>query len=487
MASIAIPGTVRLVDVNNTLNVAHGEGQQDIILVPQPTADPNDPLNWTRPRKLLNSSWQFIWCFFIAALISGLSPAYLLIEADTGISVADLSTGNGLMFLFLGWGTLISQTLAINFGRRPCLIVSMLGGSLITIWSAHVSSVGEWYANRILLGLFCSPQEALVELCIADIHFTHNRGFQMGIYNWTLWCGAYLCPIAGGFVAESLGWRWIQYILAIICICVATGTFFFFEETMFFRQYDTPDGENTTIATSEANSEKASGSHSSDQIATEFYRSPETSGISNAKTYREKLKMWGLRSPKQPLTLVQSVILPFRLLKYPTVIFSGLLIGSILSWYNVLNGTLAEVLGNEPYSFSADMIGLTYFASVIGVSIGCYFSGWISDVLAVRLARKHDGVKEPEHRLWIGAIPLIAHPLGCILYGVGAVHNVHWIGVVIGIAFMCICLPMGSGLAITYIIDCYTELAGESIVTIILVRNTMGKFSNCSTGPVGYG
>lgn len=34
---------------------------------------------------------------------------------------------------------------------------------------------------------------------------------------------------------------------------------------------------------------------------------------------------------------------------------------------------------------------------------------------------------------------------------------------------------MGSGLAITYIIDSHKDLAGESIVTVILIRNTIGK------------
>jgi hypothetical protein len=43
-------------------------------------------------------------------------------------------------------------------------------------------------------------------------------------------------------------------------------------------------------------------------------------------------------------------------------------------------------------------------------------------------------------------------------------------------ALICVTLPMGSGLAITYIIDSQKELAGESIVTVILIRNTIGKF-----------
>ncbi len=133
-----IPGTVHLVDLQHNLNVKHGQQNKDIVLIPQPSTDPDDPLNWSPKRKLFNTFWQMTWCFFAAAVISGLSPAYLLIAADTGIPVADLSTGNGLMYLFLGWGTVITQPLALNFGRRPVLLYSLLGTSLICLWSAYV-------------------------------------------------------------------------------------------------------------------------------------------------------------------------------------------------------------------------------------------------------------------------------------------------------------------------------------------------------------
>lgn len=236
--TLPIPGTVQQVDFDRSLRLRHNDEREDIVLIPRPSSHPDDPLNWSRYRKLLNSTCQMAWCFFAAALISGLSSACLLISEDTGISVADLSTGNGLIYVFMGWGTLLTQNLAQYFGRRPVLVVGMLVSSLLQVWSAYVTSKGEWYANRILLGIFISPQEALIELCIADVHFAHDRGFHMGIYNWTLWCGAFLSPIAGGFVAQSLGWRWIQYILAIICLCVTVAVFFGFEETMFFRKVE---------------------------------------------------------------------------------------------------------------------------------------------------------------------------------------------------------------------------------------------------------
>ncbi|KAJ6178271.1 hypothetical protein N7519_008732 [Penicillium mononematosum] len=451
---LPIPGTVQQVDLDHSLYLNNKE-QEDIVLIPRPSSHLDDPLNWSRYRKILNSTCQMAWCFFAAALISGLSSSYLLISEDTGISVADLSTGNGLMYLFMGWGTLLTQNLAQDFGRRPVLLVGMLVSSLLQVWSAYMKS------------------EALIELCIADIHFAHDRGFHMGVYNWTLWCGAFLSPIAGGFVAEAMGWRWIQYILAIICLCFTVATFFGFEETMFFRQVNIQEPMFSTPKDTVA----LEASHCTDGEMVSESKEPESPGVTpvvaeetyKIKTYAQKLKLWGLRHPSQPFNFFRSIFLSFRLLCFPTVIFSGLLVGSILAW-RLLSGSA----GRFPYNFTTQEIGLTYFASVIGVSIGCYFSGWLSDILAIKLARRRQGIKEPEDRLWMFLIPLVAHPLGCVLYGVGASHHIPWIGVVIGIALICITLPMGSGLAITYIIDSQKELAGESIVTVILIRNTIG-------------
>lgn len=54
--SSAIPGTVTLVDVEHVLQTQHLEsGDGDIVLIPAPSADPDDPLNWSPKRKLLST------------------------------------------------------------------------------------------------------------------------------------------------------------------------------------------------------------------------------------------------------------------------------------------------------------------------------------------------------------------------------------------------------------------------------------------------
>ena len=48
--NVRVPGTIHLVDLEGTMDVRHEEGD-DIVLVPQPTDDPEDPLNWSKWRK----------------------------------------------------------------------------------------------------------------------------------------------------------------------------------------------------------------------------------------------------------------------------------------------------------------------------------------------------------------------------------------------------------------------------------------------------
>ncbi|THC93852.1 hypothetical protein EYZ11_006665 [Aspergillus tanneri] len=52
----AIPGTFTLVDLEHVIASRHlDRGDSDIVLVPQPSDDPDDPLNWSPRRKLLST------------------------------------------------------------------------------------------------------------------------------------------------------------------------------------------------------------------------------------------------------------------------------------------------------------------------------------------------------------------------------------------------------------------------------------------------
>ena len=58
----SIPGTIHLVDLEGTLRAKHAlGGQNDVVLVPTPSDDPDDPLNWSSKRKLLSTACISMW------------------------------------------------------------------------------------------------------------------------------------------------------------------------------------------------------------------------------------------------------------------------------------------------------------------------------------------------------------------------------------------------------------------------------------------
>ena len=87
---------------------------------------------------------------------------------------------------------------------------------------------------------------------------------------------------------------------------------------------------------------------------------------------------------------------------------------------------------------------------------------------------------EPESRLWLFGLSMILMPTGLILWGVGAAHSIHWFGLIVAMGLIAITNALGCQTTLTYCIDCYRELSGEAVVTIILIRSTM------SFG-IGYG
>lgn len=95
LASSNVPGTVHLVDLNRDMRAAHLKGKEDVVLVPAPSADPEDPLNWSFSRKLVTVSCAYVYIsgigFAAASIGSVLSP--LSVDKDLTFTQLNLGTG----------------------------------------------------------------------------------------------------------------------------------------------------------------------------------------------------------------------------------------------------------------------------------------------------------------------------------------------------------------------------------------------------------
>jgi len=160
--------------------------------------------------------------------------------------------------------------------------------------------------------------------------------------------------------------------------------------------------------------------------------------------------------------------------KFPTVAWAGFLYGINLSWYTVLNGTASPVLTGQPYGWSAAQVGSVYAGPIIGAALASLWAGKVADWIALTLARRNNGIREAEQRLWVLAVSGIISAAGLVTWGVGAYHQVHWIGLVFGLGMLTFGCVTGGSIAVSYNVDCFKEIAGETMVSIMIIRNTIG-------------
>lgn len=86
-----VPGTVLLVDLaRGQSGGKHASDRSDIVLVPQPSADSEDPLNWSRKRKMWSLAMVFVYTMGVG--IPGTLHYSVIadISNDTGIPTVDL-------------------------------------------------------------------------------------------------------------------------------------------------------------------------------------------------------------------------------------------------------------------------------------------------------------------------------------------------------------------------------------------------------------
>ena len=452
-----IPGTQRLVDLANKGLDAGTQSRKGLLLQPRPSSSPDDPLNWAPRRKAVAITCVAVFTFFNGFAGSNLYSVLEPLSEESGLSLSTLNAGTGYLFLLAALGLLIWQPFALQYGKRPVYMISLLGMLATSVWGAFITTRSQWYARSVITGFFASPVEALPEASVADVFFVHERGSYMSIYAAALVGSNFFAPIICGFINDGQGYEWVFYWSAIFCGVGTAFLFFAMEETNFDRYEDACGAENVKATSNPSSADKRS------QVA-------PPRPCSRARSYFAGHK---LIETHRPFVAHQHLKRQILFLAWPIPVFSGFAGGSVLIWYNVLNATSSAVLSAAPYNFSSSIVGLSYIAGVVGVALGFLVTGPLSDYLIVCISRRYNGTFEPEYRLWLFIFPLIFIPSGLILWGIGSANEIHWIGLLFALGFLAFQNACGASLSVTYLVDCYREMAGDALTALSIIKNVM--------------
>lgn len=315
-----VPGTILLFDNSQGDN---GSGQ--VILQPQPSTDPEDPLNWKRSRKKLAVTMVYVYTFAIGICTTAQYSILSQISDAQGISLGQLNTGTGLMQLMQGWACLLWQPLAMTYGRRFVYVITIGLSTLPVLWTPFSSGPAQWYAHRVLLGIFCSPVESLPEVSIPDVFYAHERGNYIALYTFVLFGSNFLSPFLSGFITDGAGWKAVMWWATAVMAASTLAIFLFGEETIYFR--DTVEGMAPNNMASKIKQGGFSHAGHGDEDAPASQR-PK-------KTRLQKLalisRMPGRASRKQ--TFLKSWRSLQILVFFPNILWAGLLYGTNIAWY----------------------------------------------------------------------------------------------------------------------------------------------------------
>ncbi|KAL1950905.1 hypothetical protein VTO73DRAFT_54 [Trametes versicolor] len=458
-----VPGTgllsdQRIVDghsvaIDEAKHLKRGTGKYaHVVLIPQPSDDPSDPLNWPRWKKE-----ACFWTLAFAASLDGalspmVGPGYVLLAKQFNVSVDNITSSFGFILLGLGIFMLAQNALAVKFGHRIVYLASVSLQMFIScIWCALSPNLASIRAARLFQGFGMSALQSLVASTLEQIYCVHERGSRSVIWSFAIMAGITLGPLICSFVIQNLSWEFGFWFVSIPLGMTVIAVFFFVPETTFKR-------EVTSLKR-----------HSSDDDSLEKVaagsdvESVDASSQPSMPSYLSQLKIW--HGTFTDVSMWKIFLRPFPFLLSPVTYFVFLSHGMQTVWLSLVPLCSSTIFTLE-YNFNASQIGLTNLGGIVGIVLAMAVTGPLNDWGVVWIAKRNRGVYEPEFRL-IFMLSMLFGVFGYVGWAVGNDHHMPWIGAVACITMLNFSMVVSGSAAVTYLLDTH----GPNALHILALSN----------------
>ncbi|GME39463.1 Major facilitator superfamily protein [Neofusicoccum parvum] len=402
--------------------------------------DPTNPQNWSPRKKWLNIGLCSA-ITFVTPLASSMFAPGVPEVLETFNSSSRLLSSFVVSVFVLGFaiGPLIIAPLSEIYGRIPLYHVGNVGFFVFTIACAVADSMGMLIAFRLLSGCFGVTCLTIGAGTIADTMPTAHRGRAMAIWTAGPLFGPVVGPVAGGFLVQAMGWRWVFWLLTILSGVLTVVCMIFMRETY------APAILDRKVA----------------RLRKETGNPGLRSKMAKDMSYKE--------------LIIRAIVRPIKLLvRSPIVLAMSSFIAIIYALLYLLFSTFSFVFG-ENYGFGSGTVGLSYIGIGIGMFIGLVLVGQTSDRLICKLQASGKPIR-PEDRLpvWLVGPAALCIPVGLFIYGWTTEKHTHWIVPMLGTLIVGVGLLSCMLCIQTYLVDAFTIHASSAMAANTLVRSTLG-------------
>ncbi|KAK6865784.1 MFS transporter-like protein [Apiospora arundinis] len=479
-----VPGTTRYYDdpdrpqainPDTATRAAIKCDKNGIMLNPQPSDDPNDPLNWPLWQRDLITFVLSMTAIFATALGPILAANTLTLSVWFNMNFTYVALLTGYYLLGVGFAAIFFVPSGRIWGKRHLFII----GTIILIFSsAWGGAAGKNYTSllwaRIIQGVGTAPFESLVNAAVGDLYFVHQRGVRMAFTNLAVFGGAFFTPVVVGKITHTIGWWWTFYLISIFTAISLFGVIFLCPETSFRRETrfntDMAAESGRESSSTQDEPEKHVGPYSQTTAIEAGSAATSTTASSRPKkTYMESLALFDGRKTDE--NFFKLLFRPFPLFAQPAFLWACLIQGTMIGWTVFIGVILAAVFLGPPRWWSEVETGYAYVGPFVGAVMGFLIAGGLADWSATWLTKRNGGVYEPEFRIFL-VIPQFI--FGCMgLYGFAMTSQgpYHYVVPIMFFAFEVCGMVIGAVASSLYIVDAYRDLAIEGFTCLIIFKN----------------
>ncbi|WVW85154.1 hypothetical protein I302_107192 [Kwoniella bestiolae CBS 10118] len=418
-----------------------------VIWVDFPAGSKENPFSFSTKRKLGIMAVALFFANITAYETSSYSIGIPSMKRDLGAT--DLQAASGISLY--GWGFAIGPLalapLTEEFGRYWMYI-----GSIVTYALCHLShglgtNMGSVLVGRFLMGLTGCIGATVVAGTVSDLYPPHKRGPPMSLFTLMVVIGPGLgaATMCWAEANTRLEWRWIAWIQMIALGVYWPIAYFVLKET-----------RASVLLRRKAK-----------KLRTQ--RGMQDGGRYTARSEVDKEAFWTAmrKSLSRPILFVTME---------PVVTFFAIWAALVWGVFFIQIAGLSYVF-RTIYGFGTTAAGSTYWAIVIGTVIG-YLLNPIQDALY----KRNVGRIGVEARLYAPCVAGIVFAVGCIIFGLTSVPNVHWIGPCIGVAIILAAAFTIYQTCFIYLSECYGSHASSAVAGMsflrILVGSSFAMFTN---------